>query len=356
MRDWKDYVESFGYEYCKIEGTTLYYSKDGWDFHCNKYNFPPKKVAIKNCLTPEKYIIHLMNKKHGGKYGYDKFKWSGSVADYSEFYCPEHGYFKQIVNNHLKGYGCFKCNGSEKLTEEDIRVRCQEARGFKYDYSNLKYDHKTNKITLLCRRHGEFSTNLYSHLKGVDCKECYRESSFGSKVTTEDFIKKAEFIHGDKYDYSLVEYECAKSKVKIICSEHGVFEQVANYHLSGNGCQKCGVQCTGYTKTAYTKACASGSSVYVFELSKDYELFYKIGISKNIKNRVAGIVSESGYLVTCVYEMFFKDASVVFDIEKLLHREFSNCKYVPNFRFAGDSECFILGDYNEVIKILNCVA
>ena len=70
---------------------------------------------------------------------------------------------------------------------------------------------------------------------------------------------------------------------------------MANYHLNGNGCQKCGVQCTGYTKTAYIKACASGSSVYIFELSKGSELFYKIGISKNIKNRVAGIVSQSRY-------------------------------------------------------------
>ena len=59
------------------------------------------------------------------------------------------------------------------------------------------------------------------------------------KLTTKQFIKKAKVIHGDKYDYSLVEYRNSHTKVKIICHEHGVFEQRPNDHLNGSNCRAC---------------------------------------------------------------------------------------------------------------------
>lgn len=61
------------------------------------------------------------------------------------------------------------------------------------------------------------------------------------KVTTQEFIAKAELIHKDKYDYSLVDYVNAKTKVKIICPEHGVFKQLSNSHLAGHGCRVCSI-------------------------------------------------------------------------------------------------------------------
>lgn len=54
------------------------------------------------------------------------------------------------------------------------------------------------------------------------------------------FIEKAKEIHGNKYDYSLVDYIGSFDKVKIICPTHGVFEQTPNGHLNlRNGCPKC---------------------------------------------------------------------------------------------------------------------
>ena len=61
----------------------------------------------------------------------------------------------------------------------------------------------------------------------------------GIKLTTEEFIKKAREIHGDKYDYSLVDYKNAHTKIKIICPIHGEFEQAPFNHLNGKGCLKC---------------------------------------------------------------------------------------------------------------------
>lgn len=67
------------------------------------------------------------------------------------------------------------------------------------------------------------------------------------KITTEEFIEKAKKIHGDKYDYSKVEYVNSQTKVCIICPEHGEFWQIPNSHLLGFGCAKCAKKKLGET-------------------------------------------------------------------------------------------------------------
>jgi hypothetical protein len=61
----------------------------------------------------------------------------------------------------------------------------------------------------------------------------------GKKSTTKEFIEKSILTHGNKYDYSVTEYENAKSKVNINCSIHGIFKQTPANHLTGYGCVKC---------------------------------------------------------------------------------------------------------------------
>jgi very-short-patch-repair endonuclease len=67
---------------------------------------------------------------------------------------------------------------------------------------------------------------------------CYKCFNNG-KNTKEIFIEKSNKIHNNKYDYSLVMYKNAHKKIKIICKEHGIFKQRPNDHLSGYGCIKC---------------------------------------------------------------------------------------------------------------------
>jgi very-short-patch-repair endonuclease len=59
------------------------------------------------------------------------------------------------------------------------------------------------------------------------------------KSNTGEFILKSLNKHGDKYDYSKVEYVGNKNKVIIICTKHGEFLQTPNDHLTGYGCKKC---------------------------------------------------------------------------------------------------------------------
>lgn len=59
------------------------------------------------------------------------------------------------------------------------------------------------------------------------------------KTTTEEFVAKAISLHGDKYDYSKVEYTTTRGKVCIVCPKHGEFWQSPEIHLGGSICPKC---------------------------------------------------------------------------------------------------------------------
>lgn len=96
-----------------------------------------------------------------------------------------------------------------QLTTADFIARAREIHGDKYDYSKTKYSNRKSKVTIICPKHGIFKQAAYSHLRGCGCKKCSNKN----KLTTEEFIKKAKDIHGNKYDYSKTKYKSYSSKV-----------------------------------------------------------------------------------------------------------------------------------------------
>lgn len=69
------------------------------------------------------------------------------------------------------------------------------------------------------------------------------------KITTESFIARAKQVHGDKYDYCNTIYTAGRNKIKIKCSEHGEFSQIAESHLAGKGCKLCANKSISKTNT-----------------------------------------------------------------------------------------------------------
>ena len=130
--------------------------------------------------------------------------------------------------------------GKKKTTEEFIK-EAREKHKDKYKYTKVNYVGAFNKVCIICSEHGEFWQVPHNHLCGNGCPECANEA-MGERCRSskEDFIKKAIEIHGDKYDYSKVDYVKAIKKVCIICSEHGEFWQTPASHTQGNGCPECG--------------------------------------------------------------------------------------------------------------------
>jgi hypothetical protein len=86
--------------------------------------------------------------------------------------------------------------------------------------------------------------------------------SMGKIVTTSSFIEESKKIHKNKYNYSLVEYINAKSKVKIVCPVHGIFEQTPNKHKLGCGCRYCANNIKYSTKEFIENAILKHGNLY----------------------------------------------------------------------------------------------
>lgn len=128
----------------------------------------------------------------------------------------------------------------KRLTTEKFIEKAKITHGDKYDYSRVEYLNNHAKVCIICPEHGEFWQNPNNHIKGSECPMCGKEKRNSAiRLTTEKFIERAKKIHGNRYDYSNVDYKGCFEKVKIICPEHGEFLQIPNDHISGCGCPKC---------------------------------------------------------------------------------------------------------------------
>ncbi len=181
-------------------------------------------------------FINKAIKIHGDKYDYSLVNYIGSKNNI-DIICKVHGVFRQIPNSHLNGKGCKQCCiDKSKLTTEKFINKSKQIHGEKYDYSLVEYEKCCKKVKIICKVHGVFEQTPFNHY-GYKCG-CPKCNDI--KLTTEEFINKAKQIHGEKYDYSLVEYKNIFFKVKIICKVHGIFEQKPFTHYYDKcGCLKC---------------------------------------------------------------------------------------------------------------------
>ena len=96
--------------------------------------------------------------------------------------------------------------------------KAKSVHGDKYDYSLVDYTESKNKVIIICSKHGEFKQRASGHLSGYGCSKCSYEKQ---KLTLNEFLVKGKKVHGNKYDYSLVDYKNYDTKVKIVCPVHG---------------------------------------------------------------------------------------------------------------------------------------
>jgi len=180
-------------------------------------------------------FIQESTKIHNNKYDYSNIIWKNTGIKV-KIICNEHGEFEQRPSNHLMGKGCSYCSGVGRITKTIFLERAHKIHGDKYDYiiSNNEV-RNTKNIEIKCKVHGIFTQTPNNHLKGTGCPNCCKNA----KITNEKFLERSKKIHGDKYDYSNVEYIHITKPVKIICKVHGEFEQTPREHFSGCGCYKC---------------------------------------------------------------------------------------------------------------------
>lgn len=202
------------------------------------------KCANNKPISTEEFILRAKD-VWGDRYIYDKVEYTTNKAKVIVT-CRKHGDFPTNAYDFLQGHGCPECGKeavriARRKDQEQFLVECKKVHGDKYDYSKTVYEGKRKKITIICPTHGPFEQWPDNHLNGEGCKWCKRDMQKNLyKMGLEKFIEKARKVHGNRYDYSLVEYVNNKTDVTVICPDHGPFKVMPQDHLQKlNGCPKC---------------------------------------------------------------------------------------------------------------------
>jgi len=125
--------------------------------------------------------------------------------------------------------------------KNNFLVKARLMHGDKYNYQKVEYKDSKTKIIITCLMHGDFIQNPPDHLSGNGCQQCSIDRRAKKRrLTLKDFLEKAKFKHGDKYNYNKVHYLNNNTNIIITCPDHGDFKQTPNNHFEGKGCNACG--------------------------------------------------------------------------------------------------------------------
>lgn len=226
----------------------------------------PKKISydgfIEKCKLFDDFenvSFEYVNKK--------EFKYS----DLQKFKCNNHNkifyrYPKTICKNKLEHK--FICNNCRidyisKISNTTGICKPRSGKLIKFSYNDILdcLKQKNSNVSLVspakecyvnkdvlnlnCDIHGKFEkrVQLIFRSKWI-CNECNKENIVKSNIRygeerRKEFVEEAHKVHGDEYDYSLVDTSGKLSKISIICKIHGVFSQMPSLHLRGEGCPLC---------------------------------------------------------------------------------------------------------------------
>ena len=198
-------------------------------------------------------------------------------------------------------------------------------------------------------------------MHGNGCKKCADlKNALSYRLTLDEFISRSVEKHGDKYDYSMVNYITCEDKVKIFCKIHGEFSQRPTCHMGGKGCVKCRNDNTTYNFIQkYRDNRELGNSaglVYILKIIGNDESFLKLGITSNKSGRFKHYRKQFkaiGYS----YEILFESAMPNYQTAMLENEIFKQMRregniYKPMFDFSGKSECMTIECFEPVKSLI----
>lgn len=275
---------------------------------CSKCRY--EKVADNNRISKEEFLA-VANKAHHNKYNYSKTNHKTSV-EHITVTCPTHGDFIVRSDKHLyRGQGCKTCGMekskqasiSRRISPKDFVSRCVAVHGDVYDYSKTIYIKSTDRVTIVCKRHGEFGQIPGDHLDGHGCNKCPKVSntSIGHQEIS-DFLNKNSINHrgNDRTELYPQELDIYIPESKLGIEFNGVYwhSEVRlgkTYHLE-----------------KYLKC--KGKDIRLFQIW-DVDWFSKREIIKSMIKSKLGIINEKVHGTKCsivnidnkVYSKFLED-------------------------------------------------
>lgn len=292
-----------------------------------------------------------------------------------------------------------------KYTTEEIIQKFESIHGDTYDYSKVVYKGIMSKVTIVCKEHGDFHQAPNTHLCGKGCRKCAVDIRANSRrLSIEEVIERANKVHSNKFDYSLVKFKNTLENVKVICPEHGIFETSISNHFAGNDCPKCSQQKKNDAKRSNTKeflekvkkihgdrydyseveygktnidkvkigckvhgvfsmtpanflqgrGCPSCSKhgfkpnrpLWIYILKSDSGIT-KLGISYDAVQRCKKINKDSKIDFKLTYRMYLENGQHAFDVEQQVLKQLRSKYEQVELDFSGSTECFY--DVPEVV-------
>lgn len=246
----------------------------------------------------------------------------------------------------------------QSYTQEEIIGRLRSIFGDRYSYEKVEYKAMKVPITLVCHEkdangieHGEFSMrpdNIFSGKQG--CPKCWSDRrGIIQRISREEFISKAESVHGNKYEYHKVDYITTNIKVCIICPIHGDFWQTPSNHLRGKGCPYCSNHILKWDKRTCEEEARKYQYIFDFRTKspgacnaamrndwlKDYIWL------KKLPPKTADYDKDTKYIYA--YEFIEQKAVYVGLTNSMIKRDWShrNSKDSSVYRFAEEMGCEI---------------
>ena len=281
-------------------------------FGCKKCS--GEKKSLERSLNKEEFIIRA-NKVHNNRFTYDLTNYKNLQSFIKVIDTTDGKVYEQKADSHIDGHTPFgNCWDSRKIKyDDDFYKKIYKLYGDKYDLSKVKYVNSKKKVTIICPIHGGKNVSPQTLLNGWECPECKKEREkisierisnklkkhteiikildvnlIDNKIfvtylceydgiqkdslrnlirngcnickkrkyweeKTQEFIRKAKEVHGDKYDYSKSIYKSSKDKICIICPKHGEFWQTRENHLKGENCSRCAKEITALKNSKTTE-------------------------------------------------------------------------------------------------------
>lgn len=276
---------------------------------------------------------------HGDLYSYERCNYKTS-RDKVVITCRKHGDFYQLPLRHTSGNGCKLCFDERRkscklLSTSDFILRSTEVHGDRYDYSKSIYTGGDNKITITCRTHGDFSQRAADHMQGHGCVGCMGDNSSAAyRKTKSQFMRESILIHGNKYDYSVVEYINAHHDVTIICPEHGEFKIRPLSHLDGMGCMSC-----------------KSDNDMIFYINSIDGGHIKFGITSNFKRRFRSQTRLSKLGMVNLFQFKFKNPNDCMNAERKI-KSFTTPSLTKNEFLDGWTETTLENNIDMILEVI----
>jgi Protein of unknown function (DUF723) len=171
----------------------------------------------------KKYALEKAISIHGEKYDYSEVNFSNDLKEPVSIICKVHGEFKQLWGNHVGIHnqnGCPTCardstKEKQKLGLKSFVKKARTAHGKKYDYSKCDYKSAHEKVTIICKKHGEFRCTPANHWSNkVGCPNCIRKNPSKGETIIANWLDKNKIPYTYQKSYSDLWWKSKKGRLK----------------------------------------------------------------------------------------------------------------------------------------------